>query len=262
MVAAESDWFAGSIAETYHKYLGPILFEFSASDIAESTARELPGKAKVLEVACGTGISTSHLALHLDASSKIDATDFNEDMLALANKYFPDLPNVRFSQADAHSLPFADESMDAVICQFGLMFFPDKPKALSEFHRVLKPGGLLALNVWADKSRFPFALIVDRVVASFFSSNPPNMTDVPYSLGTAKTVTDLLKTGHFRQLRTRALTQLQRTAASSALRTLNIQSWNVLCGWLRICKTFVVTKFLGQIRSCVRPVDAEFVCWP
>lgn len=195
-------WFAGSIPETYHKYLGPILFEFTAKHLAESVADELVGQATILEVACGTGISTSFLARKLDSEAQIEATDFSSDMLLLAERYHPDLPGVRFSQADAQELGFADQSMNAVICQFGLMFFPNKTLALSEFYRVLKPGGLLAVSVWADKSRFPFALIVDDVVASFFPSDPPDMTGLPYSLGTQQILETLLRNARFEALMT------------------------------------------------------------
>jgi ubiquinone/menaquinone biosynthesis C-methylase UbiE len=197
MTGETPEWFAGSIPETYHKYLGPILFEFSAGHLAECVSRELEGEVNVLEVACGTGISTSFLANNLSKGSLIQATDYSQDMLDLAERYYPKLPGVRFSQADAQDLDFSDNSMDAVICQFGLMFFPDKSKALSEFHRVLKPGGLLALSTWSDKSRFPFALIVDEVVSSFFSSDPPDMTVLPYSLGTAEILDGFLTDGGF-----------------------------------------------------------------
>lgn len=197
VVGDTPEWFSGSIPETYHNYLGPILFDFSARHLAECVSRKLKGKVNVLEVACGTGISTSYLAKSLSRGSLIQATDLSVDMLELAHKHFSRLPGVRFSQANAQELDIPDRSMDAVICQFGLMFFPDKEKALSEFYRVLKPGGLLAVSTWADKSRFPFALIVDEVVSTYFSSDPPDMTALPYCLGTETDLDLLLTRGGF-----------------------------------------------------------------
>lgn len=201
MSGDDPEWFKGSIPETYHRCLGPILFEFSARELARSVSGELTDRAStVLEVACGTGISTSFLSRQLGPQFRIEATDLNVEMLTLAKDFYPDLPGVRFSQADAQNLGFADQSMDAVICQFGLMFFPDKALALQEFWRVLKPGGLLAVSVWADKSRFPFALIVDEVVARYFASDPPDMTALPYSLGDKGALEGLLRDAGFTAL--------------------------------------------------------------
>ncbi len=172
--------FTGGIPENYDTYLGPLLFEFSAADTARRVAAALGAPARVLEVACGTGISTRHLAQTLPEGTEIVATDLNEAMLAHAARVNGDLPGVTYAQADALDLSFDAESFDAVVCQFGIMFFPDKSRGMGEMTRVLKPGGLLALNVWDSFDNNPAVRVVDGVVKRFFTSDPPRFLELPF----------------------------------------------------------------------------------
>ena len=172
--------FIGTIPQNYDTYLGPILFEFTGADMARRVAAAFNGPARVLEVACGTGISTRHLAGAFSAGSEIQATDLNDAMLDHAAKVNGALPGVTYSQADALNLPFDDASFDAVVCQFGIMFFPDKAKGMADFARVLKPGGLLALNVWDGFEHNQTAGIIDRVIKSHFETDPPRFLEAPF----------------------------------------------------------------------------------
>lgn len=172
--------FTGGIPENYDTYLGPLLFEFSAADMARRVAETLGRPAKVLEVACGTGISTRHLAATLPDGTEILATDLNEAMLEHAAKVNGDLSGVTYSQADALNLSFEDACFDAVVCQFGIMFFPDKAKGMSEMTRVLKPGGVLALNVWDSMEKNSAVKVVDSVIKRFFETDPPRFLEVPF----------------------------------------------------------------------------------
>ncbi len=174
--------FTGGIPENYDTYLGPLLFEFSAADMAQRVAEALGRPARVLEVACGTGISTRHLANTLPDGTEILATDLNEAMLDHAARVNGDLPGVTYTQADALDLFFEDTSFDAVVCQFGVMFFPDKAKGMSEMTRVLKPGGVLALNVWDSLEKNPAVKVVDSVIKRFFETDPPRFLEVPFGL--------------------------------------------------------------------------------
>lgn len=85
-----------------------------------------------------------------------------------------------FHQADAQALPLDDDSVDAVVCQFGLMFFPDKARAMSEFARVLRPGGLLAFSVWDSLARNRVAGLAQTTIAGFFDTDPPDFLSVPF----------------------------------------------------------------------------------
>src|SRR5690348_11197979 len=137
--------FAGSIPKLYDTYLVPLIFEPYAADIAKRVkARPL---ARLLELAAGTGVVTRALASALPESASIVATDLNQGMLDQAKATGTKRP-VEWRQADAMQLPFPDATFDAVVCQFGVMFFPDKAKAFAEARRMLRPGGVLLFNVW------------------------------------------------------------------------------------------------------------------
>ena len=171
--------FVGSIPEKYDAHLGPLLFEYYAADLANRVA--VADGGRVLETACGTGISTRALRAALPGGVEIVATDLNEAMLEFAGAKNGDLDNVRFQQADAADLPFEDSSFDALVCQFGLMFLPDKPAGMREALRVLKPGGLLAFNVWRSHAENPVVGIAHEAITSFFSEDPPTFLLLPFS---------------------------------------------------------------------------------
>ena len=162
--------FAGSIPEFYDRYLGPLIFAPYARDLATRVAALAP--ASVLETAAGTGIATRALAGALPASSAIVATDLNQPMLDFAATRLV-AANVAWRQADALQLPFPAESFDAVACQFGAMFFPDKVAAYREARRVLRPGGRLVFNVWDRIERSELTYLVSEAVAAAFHSDPP-----------------------------------------------------------------------------------------
>lgn len=173
--------FDGSIPEVYDAHLGPLLFDFSGADLAARVESHLTEGGHVLEVACGTGISTEHLRRVLPpATTRILATDLNEAMITFAQSKRGNLPEVVFEPADVLELPYGEQEFDAVVCQFGLMFFPDKLAGLAEMARVLKPGGLLAFNVWDSHEHNQVAEISHRTIAGFFPDNPPEFLKLPF----------------------------------------------------------------------------------
>jgi SAM-dependent methyltransferase len=162
--------FAGSVPKLYQEHLVPLIFEPYADDLAR---RLLPRKlSRVLEVAAGTGVVTRRLATLLPPSVAIVATDLNQPMLDIASEVGTSRP-VQWRQADAMQLPFDDGEFDAVVCQFGVMFFPNKVKAFFEARRVLQPGGVLLFNVWDRIEENEFADTVTQALATLFPDNPP-----------------------------------------------------------------------------------------
>lgn len=162
--------FAGSIPKLYDEYLVPLIFEPYAADLAKRlSARPL---SRVLEIAAGTGVVTRAMASALPESVSILATDLNQAMLdhaaAVGTKRA-----VEWRQADALALPFPDATFDAVVCQFGVMFFPDKSKAFAEARRVLRPGGVFLFNVWDRIEENEFADVVTTALESLFAKDPP-----------------------------------------------------------------------------------------
>lgn len=176
---ASDSTFAGSVPSVYERHLVPFMFDVYAVDLAARVARARP--TAVLEIAAGTGAATRALARSLRASTRLVGTDLNPPMLELAKSLGTARP-IEWQTADAMSLPFADGEFDAIACQFGAMFFPDKGKVFAEIRRVLRPGGRLWFNVWDGLDSNDGAGAVTDVLAEQFPADPPRMlARVPYA---------------------------------------------------------------------------------
>ncbi len=171
--------FVGNIPEHYDRGLGPLIFVDYAADIARRVAACSP--ARVLETAAGTGIVTRQLRDLVPAGARLTATDLNPPMLEVARARFRPGEQVDFRPADAMTLPFPDGGFDVVVCQFGVMFFPDKDKAYGETYRVLAAGGRYLFNVWDAHRYNPFGRIAHEVASSFFPADPPQFYKIPFS---------------------------------------------------------------------------------
>jgi ubiquinone/menaquinone biosynthesis C-methylase UbiE len=162
--------FVGSIPQTYEAYLVPLIFEPYAADLAQRLRTRSP--SRVLELAAGTGVVTRAIATTLPDSVTIVASDLNRAMIDCAAARGTDRP-VEWCCADAMTLPFDDGAFDAVVCQFGVMFFPDRSNAFSQARRVLKRGGVLLFNVWDRIEENDFAATVTSALAGHFRDDPP-----------------------------------------------------------------------------------------
>ena len=171
-MAAVDTTFSGSIPELYDTYLVPLIFEPYATDLARRVAALAP--TDVLETAAGSGVVTRAVISLLPDMQRYVVSDLNQAMLDTAKSRQPPDDRVSFQQADAMRLPFADASFDVVLCQFGVMFFPDKVAGLRETRRVLRPGGRLLFNVWDRIEENGFTEIVVREATRMFPENPPN----------------------------------------------------------------------------------------
>jgi ubiquinone/menaquinone biosynthesis C-methylase UbiE len=170
--------FSGSIPANYDAGLGPHLFADYAADLVQRAAATRP--ASVLEVAAGTGIVTRLLRSALPDSTHLIASDLNVPMLEVARQKFGAEEQVEFQPADATALPFEDGAFNALVCQFGVMFFPDKDNAYREAYRVLTAGGHYYFNVWDSFEFNPFARITHETVAGFFKQDAPSFYTVPF----------------------------------------------------------------------------------
>lgn len=187
--------FAGSLPHLYEKYLVPLIFEpYAASLVNRLDSKPL---SRVLEIAAGTGVVTRTLAATLPESVVIVATDLNQAMLDQAAAVGTKRP-VEWRQADAMALPFPDDSFDAVVCQFGVMFFPEKVKAFAETRRVLKPGGVFLFNVWDHISENEFANTITAALESVFPQDPPRfLARTPHGYHQAEVIVRDLSDGGF-----------------------------------------------------------------
>jgi len=169
--------FAGSIPAIYDQYMVPLIFAPYAQLVAERVKLLRP--RRILETAAGTGVVTEALH-HALPEAEIVATDLNAPMLEQASRRLGG-SSVRFQPADAQQLPFADASFDLVVCQFGVMFFPDKIRANSEAHRVLREGARYLLVIWDRVEHNLATMTAGRAVALLFPGEGPRFYErIPF----------------------------------------------------------------------------------
>ena len=187
--------FAGSIPAVYDRYFVPLIFEHYAQDLAARVRARKP--RRVLEIAAGTGVVTRALSTALGPDATIVATDLNPAMLEQAAARGT-AHRVEWRQADAMKLPFADGEFDAVVCQFGVMFFPDRAQAHAGVKRVLRPGGVFAFNVWDRIEDNEFADVVTAALGTMFPQDPPRfMARTPHGYNDRALIVRDLAAGGF-----------------------------------------------------------------
>lgn len=185
-MAGSDSVFTGSIPALYDRYLGSLLFEPYAEDLVARVARIAPNR--VLETAAGTGIVTRQLIQALPESTQIVATDLNRPMIDFAATR-RGAARAIWRQADAGALPFEDAAFDTIVCQFGVMFFPDKSAAFREARRALKPGGHFIFSVWDRLDQNELSQIVSDAVAALFPDDPPRfLARTPYTYHDIKVI--------------------------------------------------------------------------
>ncbi|MGI9308806.1 MAG: class I SAM-dependent methyltransferase [Gammaproteobacteria bacterium] len=204
--------FSGSVPETYHRYLVPLIFTDYAEDLARRVTAQAGGA--VLETAAGTGVLTECLAQHVPSDMRIVATDFSPAMLAVAEAQLPPADNLSFQEANGIDLPFEDHSFDTVVCQFGVMFFPDIDQGYREARRVLKAGGEFIFNVWDTLAENTFARIVHEAALGLDADNPPDFLRIPWSYNDIDALSAQLRQAGFSDVTVKVLPK-ESTAPSA-----------------------------------------------
>ena len=185
-MSTSSSGFIGDIPSHYDGGLGPNIFHDYGDRLAELCNGATAQNA--LELAAGTGIVSRKLRDTLASDARLLVTDLNSPMLEVARAKFSPSENVEFQVANAMELPFEEGAFDLIACQFGVMFFPDKPASYREAARVLKQGGRYIFNVWGSMSENPFSEMAHNVAAQFFPDNPPGFYEVPFHYGDVEAV--------------------------------------------------------------------------
>lgn len=193
--------FGSNDAYNYDFYLGPFLFEPYAQYAAAQVTQG--NNQKVLELACGSGRVTRLLRKALPATATLWATDISNDMLTIAKQKLGE-EHIKFAIEDMQDLSFTNDSFDVVVCQFGLMFVPDKSKALSEVYRVLKPGGKCLFFTWDDTVNIPvLKLLLNTLILPYFNDEDTSYFRTPFSMYNPRQLSKLLLDAGFGQVQCR-----------------------------------------------------------
>ena len=210
MIASDG-LFTGSIPQLYNQLMVPMLFDAYAADLAADLGALHP--TDILETAAGSGALTRAMATHLPKTAHITATDLNQPMLDVAAQVTANDPRIRLLQCDATNLLFPHATFDAVICQFGVMFFPDRPKAFAEAARVLRKSGTFLFNVWDRIANNDFVATITDVLTARFPDNPPVfMARVPHGVFDTALLTNQLKTAGFASVDVKVVNHISTAA--------------------------------------------------
>jgi len=181
---------SASAAEIYEEFYLPALFLEWTPRMAEAARVEAGQRA--LDVACGTGVLARALADRVGPRGAVTGLDINEGMLAVARRQ---APGIEWRHGAAEALPFTDAAFDVVVSQFGLMFFQDRPKAIGEMLRVLRPGGRLAVAVWDALDRTPGYAAFVRLLERLFGRETAEALRSPFVLGDTHALRALFREG-------------------------------------------------------------------
>jgi ubiquinone/menaquinone biosynthesis C-methylase UbiE len=184
-------------AETYESYMVPPLFAPAAQRLVDAASPRID--ERVLDVACGTGVVARHVAATAGPEARVTGLDLNPNMLAVARAAAErEGLAIDWREGRAEAIPFPDGSFDLALCQFGLMFFSDRPAALREMHRVLSPGGRIAVSVWQGLDQHPFYRTLHELIERTIGVS--SLADI-FALGDASELRDLLAGAEFQDVR-------------------------------------------------------------
>jgi ubiquinone/menaquinone biosynthesis C-methylase UbiE len=187
--------FTGSLPDIYETRLVPLVFKPFAVDLSERIARKSP--QRILELAAGTGALTRELLERLPRA-EIVATDVSQAMLDGAGRQIKN-DNVRFDVCDASALSYGDNGFDAVVAQFGVMFFPDKPGAYKHVHRVLAEKGTFTFNVWNIIQKNPMANVIAKAFRAA-AGQPSFLERVPFGYVDQQNIASQLREAGFHEV--------------------------------------------------------------
>jgi SAM-dependent methyltransferase len=211
-----------SAAEVYDEFYLPALFEEWPARLV--AAADLEPGSRVLDVACGTGVLTIAAAKAVSPDGSAVGLDLNAGMLAVAGRKAPE---IEWREAPAEALPFDAEEFDAVVSQFGLMFFEDQRAAIREMWRVLRPGGRLALAVWDSLDNNPGYRAVTTLLARLFGDDVAELLRAPYALGDTRLIETLLTDSGVADPRVTRVPGVARFSSIQAWMQTDVRGWTL-----------------------------------
>jgi SAM-dependent methyltransferase len=211
-----------SAAEVYEEFFVPALF-LRWTGLMAQAAQLAPGRA-VLDVACGTGVLAREVAKRVAPGGSVTGLDRNEGMLAVARRV---APAIRWQQGLAESLPFPSAAFDAVVSQFGLMFFEDRIAALKEMWRVLRPGGRLAVAVWDGLDRTPGYAAMTALLQRLMGDEVADALRAPFRLGDPELLSSLVSESGIAGWKIRTVAGKAQFPSLSAWVHTDIKGWTL-----------------------------------
>ena len=238
--------FAGTLAEFYDRYLVPLIFAPYAEVVADRAKALRP--RRVLETAAGTGVVTEALARKLPTDVTITATDLNQAMIE-RGKARPGMGRVNWQQADAMKLPFPDDAFDLIVCQFGVMFFPDKQASFNESFRILTPSGTYLFVLWDDYANMSNSpvWIAAQTVGDMLGRDPHTLVNPAYF--DEPTIRADLTASGFRELMVDRIARTARAASARDAAVITVQG-----SMLRTAIETVDPSRLGEATKAVERV--------
>ncbi len=223
-------------ARAYEDLHVPALFREWAPRVLDA-AGVAPG-AEVLDVACGTGVLAREAVRRVGRKGTVTGLDLSAAMLAVADGITPD---ATWRQGDATALPFADSAFDAVVSQFGLMFFPDRSRALREMARVLRPDGRLVVAVWDALETSPAYPIEVDLLLRLAGEAAADALRAPFVLGDTEELAKLFESCGLRQVEVISVMGKARFPSVRAMVEADLR------GWLPVMGVYLDEDTIGRI---------------
>jgi SAM-dependent methyltransferase len=233
-------------AAGYQELLVPALMQEWAPQVAEAAG--IRTGDRVLDVACGTGVLTREAASRAQPGGAVTGLDLSPEMLAVAARLSPAL---RWQQGSAQALPFADRSFDAVVSQFGLMFFPDPVAALREMLRVLVPGGRLAVAVWASLADTPAYAAEVELVERLAGKEAGDALRAPFALGDPQRVAELCAAAGIEGAQVALRPGRGRFASIRTMVEVDVRDWLHIVGVM--LDEDLIERILRESETALRP---------
>jgi SAM-dependent methyltransferase len=262
-MSPDPQWqFVGSVPENYERYLVPTIFGPWALDLVEAAGARLG--ERVLDIACGTGIVARTAARRVGSGGTVVGLDVSAPMLDVARSVAAgEGLSIEWREGSAMKLPLPDTAFDLVLCQQGLQFFPDRPAALRETHRVLGPGGRLALSVWRPIGGSPgFAVLAQALSHQISTESGALMTSGPFGLGQAEELRALIAGAGFREITIRpAVKTLRYPSPDEFVR--RYVAGSALAGPVAAAGDDARAALLAEVNAGLRPyVDDQGLAFP
>ncbi|HYJ08593.1 MAG TPA: methyltransferase domain-containing protein [Polyangiaceae bacterium] len=212
-------------ATAYEDFFVPAMFREWAPRVAD--AARIEAGARVLDVACGTGVVAREAARRVGPEGKVVGLDANPGMLAVAARLAPSLA---WQQGDAHELPFESGSFDVVVSQFGLMFFADRVRALREMLRVVAPGGRIAVCVWDALENAPAYALEVELLEQYAGKAAADALRAPFVLGDRQEVERLFELAGAASITAKTVAGTGRFPSARAMLEADLRGWLPLVG--------------------------------